>query len=222
MNRRDLNRAVAAYTSRDVKDVEEVLSAFTEVVTGVVAQGEPVVITGFAKFTKNHRPARMARNPATGAPVRVPAKTVAKATAMKSFKDAVMSPRQAPRLARGVWPTDPDLLARQAQERKADGAGRPGAAAAPARSTAGPRKATATKATTKKAPARKATVRKATVKKAATKKATAKKAAARTTAKRAPAKKATTKRPVAKKTAVEKAVAKKTVSKRAPARRSAR
>lgn len=219
MNRRDLNRAVAAHTGRDVKDVEEVLSAFTEVVTGVVAQGEPVVITGFAKFTKNHRPARMARNPATGAPVRVPAKTVAKATAMKSFKDAVMSPRQAPRLGRGVWPTDPDLLARQAQARKADGAGRPGAAAAPARSVAGPRKATATKA-----PAKKATVRKATVKKAATKKATVKKAAApaRTTTKRAPAKKAVTKRPVAKKTAVKKAVAKKTVSKRAPAKRSAR
>ncbi len=217
MNRRDLNRAVAAHTARDVKDVEEVLSALTEVVTGVVAQGEPVVITGFAKFTKNHRPARMARNPATGAPVRVPAKTVAKATAMKSFKDAVMSPRQAPRLARGVWPTDPDLLARQAQDRKAEGAGRPGAATTPARSTAGPRKATATKATAKKA----------TVTKAATKKATVKKAAARTTTKRAPAKKATTKRPVAKKTAVKKAVAKKTVakktvSKRAPARRAAR
>ena len=42
------------------------------------------------------------------------AKTVAKATAMKAFRDTVMNPSQAPKLARGVWPTDPEVLAQQA------------------------------------------------------------------------------------------------------------
>lgn len=39
-----------------------------------------------------------------GEPVRVKASKNAKITPLKGFKDAVMSPATAPRLARGVWP----------------------------------------------------------------------------------------------------------------------
>jgi DNA-binding protein HU-beta len=191
MNRRELVKAIAAHTAQDVQHVESVLSGLTEVITAVVAKGEPVAIQGFAKFTKVHRAARIGRNPQTGEPVKIKAKTVAKATAMKAFRDTVMAPASAPRLARGVWPTSAELLAKQAAERKAATAARP----APAKK-APAKKAPAKKAPAKKAPAKKAPAKKAPAKKAPAKRAPAKKAPAkRAPAKKAPAKKAPARRP---------------------------
>jgi DNA-binding protein HU-beta len=107
VNRRDLVNAVAAHTAKDRKDVDEVLRGFTDVVTAVVAQGEPVSISGFAKFVKVDRPARMGRNPQTGEPVKIQASKKARITPLKGFKDAVMTPSTAPKLATGSWPPDP-------------------------------------------------------------------------------------------------------------------
>jgi DNA-binding protein HU-beta len=177
MNRRELVRAVAAQVGEDPKQVDAIVSGVTDVVTAVVAKGEPVSIQGFAKFTKVHRPARMARNPQTGEQVRVKAKTVAKATAMKAFRDTVMAPNSAPRLGRGVWPTDPELLSRQAQERKeASRNVRTGG-------TGGGR-----------GPAKKASAKKASAKKASAKRTTAKKSAAKRTTKKATAKRPSSRR----------------------------
>ena len=182
MNRRELIRAVAAQTAQDVKEVESVIAGLTDVITAVVSKGEPVVIQGFVKFTKINRAARIGRNPQTGEPVKIKAKTVAKATAMKAFRDTVMVPSSAPRLARGVWPTSPELLTTQAEARK--DAAKPVAAKAPVRASAA-----------KKAPAKKAPAKKAPAKRAPAKKAPAKKAPARrSVAKKAPARKATTRR----------------------------
>ena len=90
MNRRDLVKAIAAQTEVDAKTVDAVLKGFTDVTTAVVSKGEPVAITGFCKFSKVERPARMGRNPATGEPIKIPAKTRVKATVVKAMKDAVM------------------------------------------------------------------------------------------------------------------------------------
>jgi DNA-binding protein HU-beta len=139
VNRRELVNAVAAHIGKDARAVDEALKGMTEVITGVVSKGEQVAISGFAKFAKVERPARMGRNPATGEQIRIKASKKARITPLKAFKDAVMNPTQAPRLAKGVWP--------------------PGAAA-PAK------KATATRAPAKKAPARKAPAKKAPAKKA--------------------------------------------------------
>jgi DNA-binding protein HU-beta len=103
VNRRDLVKAVATHTGKDRKEVDEVLKGFTDVVTAVVAQGEPVSISGFAKFTKVDRPARMGRNPQTGEPVKIKASKKARITPLKGFKDAVMTPSTAPELARETW-----------------------------------------------------------------------------------------------------------------------
>jgi DNA-binding protein HU-beta len=107
VNRRDLVNAVATHTGRERRDVDEVLRGFTDVVTAVVSRGEPVAISGFAKFVKVDRPARMGRNPQTGEPVRIRASKKARITPLKSLKDAVVTPGQAPKLARGTWPPAP-------------------------------------------------------------------------------------------------------------------
>lgn len=178
MNKRELAKSVAVQADVELSTVSKVLEGFTEVVTAVVSKGEPVAISGFAKFVKVDRPARMGRNPATGEAIRIKASKKARITPVKAFKDAVLNPSAAPRLKRGAFPIMDDVV-------KAAGKSAPAPRAAAAKSTA------------KKAPARKAPARKAAAKKAPARKTTARKAPARkaparkTTARRAPARKAT-------------------------------
>src|SRR4051812_34258912 len=107
MNRRELVKAVAAQSEIDMRQVDETLRCFTDVVTAVVSKGEPVAISGFCKFSKVERGARMGRNPATGEAIKIKASKKARITPLKAFKDAVIQPSQAPKLAKGVWPPGP-------------------------------------------------------------------------------------------------------------------
>ncbi len=163
MNKRELARAVAVQADVDLKTVVTVIDGFTEVVTAVVSKGEPVAITGFAKFVKVNRPARMGRNPATGEAIRIKASKKARITPVKAFKDAVLAPASAPKLVKGAYPTVDAAVAAA------------GKSSAPV----------AAKATARKAPAKKRAARAAPAKKkAAARKTTARKAPARRTAKR--------------------------------------
>ncbi len=67
---------------------------FDDIVRACVG-GEPVKVPGFGQFKVRDRAARIARNPATGQPVKVPAKRVFKFLPAKALKDAVMSKRRA-------------------------------------------------------------------------------------------------------------------------------
>jgi DNA-binding protein HU-beta len=99
VNRSQLLNELAERNEMTRKEADAVLSSLVEIITGTVAGGEDVAISGFAKFRRIDRPARMARNPATGEMVKVPAKRVARITPLKNFKDAVLSgkaPRKAP------------------------------------------------------------------------------------------------------------------------------
>jgi DNA-binding protein HU-beta len=187
VNRRDLVQAVASQTSVEKSEVDRVLKGFTDVVTAVVSKGEPVSISGFAKFVKVDRPARMGRNPQTQAPVRIKASKKARITPLKGFKDAVVKTSQAPKLERGVWPPGP----------------------APAKKAAA-KKTTAKKSTAKKSTARKSTAKKSTPRKSAAKKTAAKK----TSARKAPARKTTAKKTAAKKTGARKTATRSTTARK--------
>ena len=91
MNRSQLLNEFAERNEWSRKQADEVLTSFTDLITSTVSTGEDVAISGFAKFRRIDRPARMARNPATGEQVRVAAKRVARITPLKAFKDAVLS-----------------------------------------------------------------------------------------------------------------------------------
>ena len=90
MNRRELINAVAQHIGADAKEVDRVLTGFTEVVTSAASRGEQVAISGFAKFARVERAARMGRNPATGEPIHIKASKKVRITPLKAFKDAVM------------------------------------------------------------------------------------------------------------------------------------
>jgi DNA-binding protein HU-beta len=161
MKKRDLIQAVSDHTGIDKKTATAAVEGTIDVILANVAKGEIVNLSGFAKFAKIKRPARMGRNPATGATIKIAAKTVAKITALKGFKDIALGVAPAPKLNKA------------------------GAVAAAAAAKAPAKKAVAKKAPAKKAPAKKAPAKKAVAKKAPAKKAPAKKAPAR----KAPAKK---------------------------------
>ena len=100
MNRRELITAIAAQSDAEPKTVDAVLRGFTDVVCATVAKGDPVVLTGFAKFAKIQTKARMGRNPATGEAIKIKASKKARITPLKGFKDIVLGAAPAPKLTK--------------------------------------------------------------------------------------------------------------------------
>ncbi len=66
-----------------------IVDTTTELVTALLKKGDRVRFPGFGTFRVLKRKARIARNPQTGEPVRVPARTVPRFTPAKELKTAV-------------------------------------------------------------------------------------------------------------------------------------
>ena len=88
MNKRELIDAISDRLG-DKKTASEALNAVLETIQSAVASGDKVAITGFGVFEKSERPARTARNPATGAPIDVAASSVPKFRPGADFKALV-------------------------------------------------------------------------------------------------------------------------------------
>jgi nucleoid DNA-binding protein len=71
------------------KDCGAVVDAFLNAVKQALAEGEHIEIRGFGTFKVRRRRARMARNPRTGDPVRVPARAVPIFKPSRLFKEDV-------------------------------------------------------------------------------------------------------------------------------------
>src|SRR5260370_33366103 len=88
MNKRDLIDAISGRLGGK-KSATEAVNAVLETIQSAVANGDKVAITGFGVFEKSERPARTARNPATGATIEVPKSSVPKFRAGAAFKALV-------------------------------------------------------------------------------------------------------------------------------------
>ena len=100
MNKRELIDAVSGRLGNK-KSATEAVNAVLETIQSAVANGDKVAITGFGVFEKSERPARTARNPATGAPIEVAASSVPKFRPGADFKalvngDKSSAPAKAP------------------------------------------------------------------------------------------------------------------------------
>jgi DNA-binding protein HU-beta len=137
------------------------LDAVLAEVQSAVTKGEKVSITGFGVFEKRVRAARMARNPRTGAAVRVKKTSVPAFRPGSGFKEMVASGR----VPKGLKAAPAKSTAKKAAPAKQTTTA--AAKTTPARkstakktSRATPRKtAAATKAPSKRAPAKRATKR---------------------------------------------------------------
>src|SRR5437764_12560373 len=95
MNKRDLIDAISGRLGGK-KTATEAVNAVLDTIQSTVASGDKVAITGFGVFEKSVRPARTARNPATGATIKVPKSTVPKFRAGADFKAVVNGEKKLP------------------------------------------------------------------------------------------------------------------------------
>jgi len=88
MNKAELINEVAKVV-RVKKEAAAAVDAVFGAIKKALKKGDKVAIAGFGTFGVAKRAARKARNPQTGAVIKVKAKKVPKFTAGKAFKDAV-------------------------------------------------------------------------------------------------------------------------------------
>ncbi len=90
MTRTELIEALAQGAGLEKKQAKSALEAMTGIVEKQIKKGGEVPFRGLGKFKVVKRKARMGRNPATGEPIKIPAKTVVRFTVAKALKDLVM------------------------------------------------------------------------------------------------------------------------------------
>ena len=89
MTKTELMNAVAEKAGFSKKDADKAVSAVLEAITDALTSGEKVQLVGFGTFEVRDRAAREGKNPATGAPISIPATKVPAFKAGKALKDAV-------------------------------------------------------------------------------------------------------------------------------------
>lgn len=89
MNKNDLIAAAADKAGITKSQAADAVDAVFDAITSTLRNGGDVRLVGFGTFAVSHRKATMGRNPATGAPISIPASNVPKFKAGKQLKDAV-------------------------------------------------------------------------------------------------------------------------------------
>jgi DNA-binding protein HU-beta len=123
MNKAQFIKSLVPHFNDSKKEATHAVEIVIDAITRNMAKGEDVSIAGFGKFRKIQRKARVARNPFTGEPVKVKAKTVARFTPAKVLKEIVAgtrkmepAPKPAPKV---VAKAAPKKAAKKAAPKKA-------------------------------------------------------------------------------------------------------
>ena len=90
MTKSQLLEKLANAASMTKKDVGNFLDVLANTAYGEVKSNGEFTVPGIGKLVKKHRAARQGRNPATGATIQIPAKTVVKFRVSKVAKDAIL------------------------------------------------------------------------------------------------------------------------------------
>ena len=90
MTKTELINTLAGKLDTDRKNVRDFLEALEGTVVSEMKNMGEVPLPGLGKFKVQQRKARMGRNPATGEPLHIPAKTVVKFTLAKAVKDILV------------------------------------------------------------------------------------------------------------------------------------
>lgn len=90
LTKNQLMSLLAEKSGMSKKEIMEFWDMFVGVSLEEVREAGQCVLPGLGKLVKQHRKARMGRNPATGAQIEIPAKTVVKFRVAKAAKDSVL------------------------------------------------------------------------------------------------------------------------------------
>ncbi len=89
MTQTEIVNSLADSTGLKKADVKGLFDALSSLAAGEVKANGEFTLPGFGKLVKATRAAREGRNPATGATIKIPAKTTVKFRVGKSMKDAI-------------------------------------------------------------------------------------------------------------------------------------
>ena len=84
----DVVEKIAEQTGLSKKEANAAVDAFAAAICDALSNGDSVGLIGFGTFEAKDRPARTGRNPQTGEPLEIPAKTVPVFKAGKKLRDA--------------------------------------------------------------------------------------------------------------------------------------
>jgi DNA-binding protein HU-beta len=182
VNKSELIQAVGDRLGEGRGAASKLVDTVFDEIQRAVARGEKVALTGFGVFEKRNRAARTARNPATGATVKVKKTSVPAFRAGQGFKDVVSGAKKPAKATAGA-----------ASTASGRASGRAAAKPAAAKSTAA-KKTTASKSTTSRSTGSRSTAAKTLASKSTSggaKKTAGKALASKSSAaKKAPARKA--------------------------------
>ncbi len=89
MNKTELIAAVAKAADLKKADAEKAVNTTIQTIQTALKKGDKVQLIGFGTFESRTRPARTARNPRTGAEIKVKASKAPVFKASKAFKDTL-------------------------------------------------------------------------------------------------------------------------------------
>jgi DNA-binding protein HU-beta len=95
MTQTQLVKALAeAVEGSSTKQVKALLTAYADIAIKETKKNGVFVLPGLGRLVRQERKARMGRNPATGAAIKIPAKKVVKFRVAKAVKDAIVPPKK--------------------------------------------------------------------------------------------------------------------------------
>jgi DNA-binding protein HU-beta len=89
VNKRELIARVARDTGATKSSAAAAVDSLFDTMTHALKKGEAITFVGFGTFKTSLRRARMAKNPRTGAAIKIPRRRVVRFTAGKALKSAV-------------------------------------------------------------------------------------------------------------------------------------
>jgi DNA-binding protein HU-beta len=89
MNKQDLIAKIAKDADLSKSTAGAAVDSFLDGITKALKKGDSITFVGFGTFKTSQRKARTARNPQTGAAIKIPKRRVVRFTAGKALKSAV-------------------------------------------------------------------------------------------------------------------------------------
>ena len=89
MNKQELISKISKDTGITKSSAAAAVGSFFEGITKSLKKGDSITFVGFGTFKTSQRKARMARNPQTGAAIKIPKRRVVRFSAGKGLKAAV-------------------------------------------------------------------------------------------------------------------------------------
>jgi DNA-binding protein HU-beta len=91
VNKKELINAISHKSKLTKVDSESALNAVISCITDLLAQGDSIILPGFARLFVKKRAARVGRNPATGKPLNIAASNTVGFKVGSRLKDAINS-----------------------------------------------------------------------------------------------------------------------------------